>query len=327
MHQPKISVCIPSYNYGKYISPAIDSVLNQTCADFELIVSDNASTDMTEEIMRRYEAQDTRIRYIRQETNHGMVANWNICLREARGKYIKFLFADDLIASRFMLEQMASVLDSDDSIALVGCARNFVNNETGTSKTVSFIERDSLFNGTDVINVCLKAQHNLIGEPTAVMFRKDLAAREFDGRYRQLVDLEMWFHLLEQGKYYHFAEPFCVFRIHDEQTTAINAKNCAVFDDLLLLYGEYLDKSYVAMSASFVMYLWHDYYYQIWKAYRKYHRIQFDEVASRVRRYGLMKLILLHPIYRIYKTFLKLARKSGGAAHIAETERVVTTHS
>jgi len=310
MNQPKVSVCIPTYNYGRYIAEAIESVLCQSFADFEILVVDDASTDSTEEILRSFAAQDSRVRYIRHEVNTGMVENWNYCLHEARGEYIKFLFADDYFESRELLEQMVSILDSDDSISLVGCARKFFNSTLGRSEILSLTDRNTLLNGTDVINYCLKSQQNSIGEPSAVMFRKQQALRGFDCRYRQLVDQEMWFHLLEQGRYYHFAEPLCAFRIHNEQQSAVNVKKSVILEDFLFLYDEYLSKPYITAGDLFKRYLWYDYYYKVWKSYSRHQRMSFSDFAAKVRNYGIVRLIVLYPAYRVYKTFLKVARKS-----------------
>jgi glycosyltransferase involved in cell wall biosynthesis len=309
MHLPKISVCIPTYNYGRYISQAIESVLNQSFTDFELLVVDDSSSDLTDEILLKLSAQDSRVRYFRHETNIGMVENWNYCLREARGKYIKYLFGDDFFTSENILEQMASVLDSDDVISLVGSARKFVNSESGANEIQSFSVQNKVLDGTTAINLCITKQQNLIGEPTAVMFRKSQAVRGFDCKYRQLVDLEMWFHLLEQGRYYHFSEPLCAFRVHNEQQTAKNAKELVSMNDTYNLYSEYLCKPYITASVFFKRYFWYDYYYQVWKVYNKQHRISFSDFAERVRHYGLVRFFALYPAYKTFKPFYKIFRK------------------
>jgi len=309
MPSPKITVCIPTYNYGRYIAQAIESVLCQSFTDIEILVSDGSSSDSTDEIMRTYAAQDSRVRYIRHETNNGMVENWNFCLREARGEYIKYLFADDYFISSEILGQMASVLDSDDSISLVGSARKFFNSKLKTSEILTLSDKNILLSGTDVINLCLISQQNKIGEPSAVMFRKKQGLRGFDGRYRQLVDLEMWFHLLELGKYYHFAEPLCAFRIHAEQQSAVSVKENVIVNDFLTLYNDYLCKPYITVSELSKNYLWYDYYYKMWKSYAKYRNISFNDFADNVRSFGMVRFFTLYPAYRIYKTFNKIYRK------------------
>jgi glycosyltransferase involved in cell wall biosynthesis len=90
-----VSIGMPVYNGEKYICEALDSLLNQSHADFELIISDNASTDATEEICRKYAAKDLRIRYIRQSENRGILANFQFVLDEARGEYFMWAAADD----------------------------------------------------------------------------------------------------------------------------------------------------------------------------------------------------------------------------------------
>jgi len=89
---PKVSVIIPTYNCAKYICEAVDSVLAQTYNDFEIVVVDDGSTDDTKDILQRYNG---RIRYIYQ-SNKGVSAARNLGLREAKGKYIAFLDADDI---------------------------------------------------------------------------------------------------------------------------------------------------------------------------------------------------------------------------------------
>jgi len=113
---PKVSVCIPTYNCGNFLSHAIDSVLNQTFTDYELIICDNASIDDTEEIVKSY--SDRRIRYFRNPTNLGMVGNWNRCIEKSTGKHVYILHADDLMLPE-NLDEKVRILDSNHSVGLV----------------------------------------------------------------------------------------------------------------------------------------------------------------------------------------------------------------
>src|SRR3954453_9924295 len=92
---PKVSVLIPTYNYARYLSEAIESVLEQEFQDYEVVIVDDCSQDESEEVIRRYAARDGRIRFHFNRPNLGMVANWNYCLSLARGEYVQFLFGDD----------------------------------------------------------------------------------------------------------------------------------------------------------------------------------------------------------------------------------------
>lgn len=115
--EPRISMGMPVYNGEDYIKDALDSLLAQTLTDFELIISDNASTDGTEAICREYAAKDSRIRYYRNVENLGAAENYNIVLRLARAKYFKWVAHDDIWMPEF-LEQASRVLDQDPSVAL-----------------------------------------------------------------------------------------------------------------------------------------------------------------------------------------------------------------
>src|SRR5215469_12886182 len=92
---PKVSILLPNRNYGRFLRENIVSVLEQDFTDFELIVSDNASTDRSLEVIRQYARGDPRIHVTAHSAELGMVAHLNWCLGQARGEYIKFVLADD----------------------------------------------------------------------------------------------------------------------------------------------------------------------------------------------------------------------------------------
>jgi len=93
---PQVSIGMPVYNGEPFIREALDSLLAQTFTDFELIISDNASTDGTEAICREYAVKDDRIRYVRQAENRGALANFQFVLDEAVGEYFMWAAADDV---------------------------------------------------------------------------------------------------------------------------------------------------------------------------------------------------------------------------------------
>src|SRR5450759_757223 len=91
---PTVSIGMPVYNGEKYISEALDALLAQTFTNFELLISDNASTDGTTAICRHYADRDSRIHYVRQSENRGGVANFKFVLDEARGEYFMWAACD-----------------------------------------------------------------------------------------------------------------------------------------------------------------------------------------------------------------------------------------
>ena len=106
---PKVSVCIPTYNYSRFLPEAIESVLDQRYGNYELIIIDDCSRDDSSAIIEKYSRLDGRIAYHINESNKGMVNNWNLCLQSARGDYIKFLFGDDVMSSERLLEKMVAI--------------------------------------------------------------------------------------------------------------------------------------------------------------------------------------------------------------------------
>lgn len=117
MNAPRLSIGLPVYNGESYLAASLDSLLAQTFTDFELVISDNASTDSTPEICRAYAARDDRIRYVRQPTNIGAAPNHNAVLALARGHYFAWASHDDLYDPELM-RLCVEALDARPELAL-----------------------------------------------------------------------------------------------------------------------------------------------------------------------------------------------------------------
>ena len=115
--KPRVSIGLPVYNGATYIRTSLDSLLEQTFGDFELIVCDNDSTDDTEKICREYALRDTRIRYVRNPVNLGGPRNFNRVFELAVADYFKWSTADDFWGKE-MLAQAVAVLDAHPDVVL-----------------------------------------------------------------------------------------------------------------------------------------------------------------------------------------------------------------
>jgi len=120
----KVSVCIPNYNGAQYIGEAIQSVLNQSYKDFELIISDNCSTDNSIDVVNKF--IDHRIKIYRNSSNIGMVSNWNKCISLASGDYICLLSHDDIL-EKDILRKEVEILDSNPNVGFVFTSAKIIN--------------------------------------------------------------------------------------------------------------------------------------------------------------------------------------------------------
>lgn len=179
--KPRLSIGLPVFNGENYLAAALDSILAQTYRDFELIISDNASTDRTEEICLSYAAKDRRVHYFRNRTNIGGGRNFNRAFELASGEYFKWHAHDDLLRPEF-LARCVEVLDNDPSIILV-------HSKTGR------IEEDGVLVGAFDHNMNVGAhepherlrsllmERNIAAEQFGVIRSKSLGATRLMGNY------------------------------------------------------------------------------------------------------------------------------------------------
>jgi glycosyltransferase involved in cell wall biosynthesis len=114
---PRVTIGMPVYNGERFLGEALDSILAQSFADFELVISDNGSSDGTQAMCETYAARDGRIRYYREDVNRGAAWNYNRLVELARGEYFKWAAHDDLLAPTF-LERCVEGLDRNPAAVL-----------------------------------------------------------------------------------------------------------------------------------------------------------------------------------------------------------------
>lgn len=168
---PSVSICIPTYNRSHYLTYAVESVLNQTYSDFELLVCDDASTDRTPEVAERW--QDPRIRYIRRPQNLGPIANMRSGFELAQGKYFIKIDDDDALRPEF-LAQTVAILEADASLDFVSTQRWIIdagsNRVTATNPSTSALPEGKI---SHLLEESFTHQHLQAG---STLFRKTALA-------------------------------------------------------------------------------------------------------------------------------------------------------
>jgi glycosyltransferase involved in cell wall biosynthesis len=190
---PRISVVLTTYNRASVLPMTLDSLLAQSCTDFELIVSDDCSPDATEAVCREYMRRDSRIRYRRNPKNLRMPGNLNAGIAEARGVYIANLHDGDIYRAD-LLEKWSAALDRHPNAAFV--FNQYESGEPGGPTTLYWSDLSECTDGREFLLCVFTAQ---FGSPVhgTVMARKACydAVGPFDPAYSFNSDVEMWMRL------------------------------------------------------------------------------------------------------------------------------------
>jgi glycosyltransferase involved in cell wall biosynthesis len=196
------SVVITCYNYGEYLESSVQSVLEQTCSDFEIIIIDDGSTDNTPEVVKQYE-EDDKIRYIRQ-TNAGQPKAKNLGIVESKGEWIAFLDADDIWMPTKLEKQRALFVDSQ--VGVVYSRRQWINKD---GIEISGDER-ALCRGNILNQIFID---NFICFSSSVIRRTVLnEAGFFDENLPMGIDYDLWVRLAARCKFDYVNEPLVKYR-------------------------------------------------------------------------------------------------------------------
>lgn len=167
MENDLVSILIPVYNREDIVSDSIESAINQTYKNIEIIIVDNCSTDKTWEVLTSYAKKDNRIKIFRNETNIGPVRNWARCIDLASGKYSKFLYSDDVIQENYVQETIRLF---DDETAFV-ISRIIILDEQKTIEFDSF-KRKTIFTTKEYfLSRILTNEYIFPFSPSSAIFR------------------------------------------------------------------------------------------------------------------------------------------------------------
>ncbi|MBE2220132.1 MAG: glycosyltransferase family 2 protein [Anaerolineae bacterium] len=215
---PKVSIGLPVFNGENYLAEAIESILGQTYQNFECIITDNASTDKTEEICRAYAEADERIRYFRNEHNLGAAPNFNKSFDLSSGKYFKWAAHDDTMAPTFV-EKCVEVLETQSDVVLCYPGTSVINSEGIVTKEYAFSGRT---NSADLPQrfAALLLSSDMCYEIFGLIRTDVLAKTSLMGNFGH-GDGVLLARLCLNGRFHEIPEHLLFVRSHDDQSMAI----------------------------------------------------------------------------------------------------------
>lgn len=244
--KPLVSICMPTFNGGHYLEEALRSAYAQTYPRLEIVVSDDRSTDATLSILERLRAEAPMPLRVHHHEPSGIGANWNNCVQQAQGTYIKFLFQDDLLAPD-CVERMMDLALTDPCIGLVYSRRNILFDGSDAKQRAwieqyrtlhrswakLFVEEGVLEGRTYLRDENFMHQpNNKVGEPSAVLLKKECFERVgwFDAHLKQSLDYVYWYQVMRSYRIGFVDAELATFRLHAEQATQRNAQAAEVID-------------------------------------------------------------------------------------------------
>ncbi|MGN7987167.1 glycosyltransferase [Pedobacter sp. 22226] len=211
---PLISIVIPCYNAEKYLKECLDSVVQQSFADFEIILINDGSVDSTEQLVKNQ--TDLRIVYLKNDCNLGIAYSLNKGIAIAKGKYIARMDADDVMNCERLKVQI-DFLEANEDYGLVGSWHNITDPNGFPFRRIEMpIEHDEIH--------LTMLFYNPISHPT-VMMRKELAqSNPYNEEYNRCEDYELWFRLAEKTKIKNLPTALVNYRVHQNNTLGQHQK-------------------------------------------------------------------------------------------------------
>lgn len=220
---PKVSVVVPSYNRGEYISETIESILAQTFTDFELIFIDDGSTDDSAAIVQAFIDKDPRVKYFKQKNSERAVAR-SYGMSLAEGEYICLVDSDDIWYSHKLAKQII-VMDADPELV---CSYAAVDRIDMQSNPVKPAKRQLEGYSGNIYEELLK--RNFIPSVTPMIRKKYIEMIGAQNtEFIPYEDWDFWLRLARIGKFEHIAEPLGCYRLHLGQSVQ-NVKAARIED-------------------------------------------------------------------------------------------------
>jgi len=236
-----VSICLPTFNSGRFLRTCLDSIVSQTYSNMEVIISDNASTDSTVDIIQEYVNQ-YGFKLNQNPKNLGMGGNFNRLISLVRGKYIAIYHADD-VYDKSIVEASVKFLNDNESVGLVGTMGSVVNSEGTYLYDFQLHEEIRRMNKTIYTfdDALLCAIRNCFITPSIMVRMR--AYQELGGfdqpKYKSACDYEMWLRIATKYKVAVIDEKLINYRIHENQVSEHEVRKNVEVPDIVWVLKEY----------------------------------------------------------------------------------------
>jgi|GEM_PF-1980214 len=259
---PLVTIGVPTYNSEMYLKSALDSIAAQSYKNFEVIISDNGSTDNTYEIVKAY-ATKYGWTHSQNSGNIGAVKNFNRLIALSSGRYVAIYHADDIYDS-CIIEECVKVLENDSEIALVGTLCRIIDKDNRITRhvtlppTIADLRRVKYSFDESLLGV-LHDRHIFFATPS-IMVRKraysEVGTFSEDLQYRSAADYEMWLRIARHASVAVVPKPLLSYRVHEGQGSQTEIRNSLEIPDILLVLRVYLkwlsDKEVRDLAISYI---------------------------------------------------------------------------
>lgn len=236
---PKVSICIPTYQNLAEVKRLLDSILQQTFQDMEILISDDsqdqAIADFVKKLKKEGKVGENQLCYTHNQRRLGHIYNWNAALEKASGEYIKIMFSDDWFTYPDSLEKLVRLLEEEPKAGLAFCASMQVSQKEAYARVPEEGYAEQLRRNHHYVFMS-----NQIGAPSDTLYRKAEGIR-FDERSNWASDVFLYLEILNRNPVFVYTEePLISIGIHEQQyTQSFGEKDERIYQDYRYLFQKY----------------------------------------------------------------------------------------
>lgn len=212
-----VSICLPVTQGEQFLRETIESVLNQSHSNLELLILDNASTDLSQAIIEHYAGSDRRIKHWRSPERLPLNAAYNQCLEKVSGQFTKPLAQEAILHPELIRESVNRFYVAPGLVLTASACQHLTADDSGTVKQAASpfpagLAADRHLAGSEIVRLSLSPLSNMIGCKSSVLFPSWLIGKGFDPKLTHLGELEYWLRIILDGSFHRISHELVTVR-------------------------------------------------------------------------------------------------------------------